>query len=77
MKAPTLVWEFFIFVSLCRACQVAKQAFDEATNEINSAGVEGYNDSILMMELLKDNLELWTSEPNEGKAIIFFLRGIY
>ncbi|KAM0888913.1 hypothetical protein ACQ4PT_028056 [Festuca glaucescens] len=50
-----------------KASQVAKQAFDEATNEINSAGVEGYNDSILMMELLKDNLELWTSEPNEDR----------
>ncbi|XP_051181170.1 putative 14-3-3-like protein GF14-H isoform X1 [Lolium perenne] len=61
---------FFYEIMNCheRACQVAKQAFDEATNEINSAGVEGYNDSILMMELLKDNLELWTSEPNEGET---------
>jgi 14-3-3 protein epsilon len=73
MKSPTSVWELFILVSLCRACQVAKQAFDEATNEINSAGVEGFKDSILMMQLLKDNLALWTSEQTEGKAIIFFL----
>ncbi|KAK1648238.1 hypothetical protein QYE76_066043 [Lolium multiflorum] len=61
---------FFYEIMNCheRACQVAKQAFDEATNEINSAGVEGYNDSILMMELLKDNLALWTSELNEGET---------
>lgn len=61
---------FFYEIMNCheRACQVAKQAFDEATNEINSAGVEGYNDSILMIELLKDNLALWTSELNEGET---------
>jgi hypothetical protein len=35
--------------------------------------VEGYNDSILMMQLLKENLALWTSELTEGKAITFFL----
>ncbi|CAM0873960.1 unnamed protein product [Alopecurus aequalis] len=59
---------FFYEIMNCheRACQVAKQAFDEAASEINSAGVDGYNDSTLMMQLLKDNLALWTSELTEG-----------
>ncbi|KAF7043018.1 hypothetical protein CFC21_052482 [Triticum aestivum] len=55
-----------------RACQVAKQAFDEATTEINSAGMDGNNDSTLMMQLLNDNLALWKSELTEGKAIKTF-----
>ncbi|KAL5204313.1 hypothetical protein ABZP36_009184 [Zizania latifolia] len=48
------------------ASQVAKQAVDEATTEINSAGVEGYKDSMLMMQFLKENLALWTSELTGG-----------
>lgn len=55
------------FISFFRASQVAKQALDEATAEINSAGVEGYKDSMLMMQLLKENLALWTSELTGGK----------
>ena len=66
-----------MFVSLSRACQVAKQAFDEAASEINSAGVDGYSDSTVMMQLLKDNLALWTSELTEGKAIISFILRLY
>ncbi|RLM57815.1 Disease resistance RPP13-like protein 4 [Panicum miliaceum] len=50
------------------ACQVAKQAFDEALAEINSAGEGVYKDSTLMMQLLKDNLALWTSELTGGEA---------
>jgi len=44
---------------------VAKQAFDEALAEINS-GEGVYKDSTLMMQLLKDNLALWTSELTGG-----------
>jgi len=48
---------------------VAKQAFDEALTEINSAGEGVYKDSTIMMQLLKDNLALWTSELTGGKSI--------
>ena len=57
---------FYLFF---RACQVAKQAFDEALTEINSAGEGVYKDSTIMMQLLKDNLALWTSELTGGKSI--------
>lgn len=61
---------FFYEIMNChqRACQVAKQAFDEATTEINSTGMDGYNDSTLMMQLLNDNLALWKSELTEGET---------
>ena len=48
---------------------MAKQAFDEALAEFNSAGEGIYKDSTLMMQLLKDNLALWTSELTAGKFI--------
>ncbi|TVU24314.1 hypothetical protein EJB05_26745, partial [Eragrostis curvula] len=51
-----------------RAYQVAKQAFDEAAAEINSSGDGAYKDSTLMMQLLKDNLALWTSELTGGET---------
>ncbi|GJN25677.1 hypothetical protein PR202_gb13535 [Eleusine coracana subsp. coracana] len=54
-----------------RACQVAKQAFDEAAAEMNSAGEGAYKESALMMQLLKDNLALWMSELTGGKGHLF------
>ncbi|KAL6653932.1 hypothetical protein ACP70R_007397 [Stipagrostis hirtigluma subsp. patula] len=61
---------FFYEIMNCheRACQVAKQAFDEATTEINSASEGVYKDSTLMMQLLKDNLALWMSELTGGET---------
>lgn len=52
---------------LCRACHLAKQAFDEAIAELDSLNEESYKDSTLIMQLLRDNLTLWTSDlPDEG-----------
>lgn len=64
LKQPQSL-SFHIF-SGSRACHVAKQAFDEALAEINSAGEGVYKDSTVMMQLLKDNLTLWTSELAGG-----------
>lgn len=52
-----------------RACHLAKQAFDEAIAELDSLDQESYKDSTLIMQLLRDNLTLWTSDSqqeNEG-----------
>ena len=54
-----------------RACHLAKQAFDEAITELDSLNEESYKDSTLIMQLLKDNLTLWTSDlPEEGGKVI-------
>lgn len=44
------------------ACKLAKQAFDDAIAELDSLSEESYKDSTLIMQLLRDNLTLWTTE---------------
>jgi len=45
-----------------KACELAKTAFDEAIAELDSLKEDSYKDSTLIMQLLRDNLTLWTSE---------------
>ncbi|CAI0557960.1 unnamed protein product [Linum tenue] len=50
------------------------QAFDEAIHELDSLSEESYKDSTLIMQLLRDNLTLWTSDmPEDGANALFFL----
>eukprot|EP00326_Haptolina_ericina_P017230 CAMPEP_0181194442 /NCGR_PEP_ID=MMETSP1096-20121128/14342_1 /TAXON_ID=156174 ORGANISM="Chrysochromulina ericina, Strain CCMP281" /NCGR_SAMPLE_ID=MMETSP1096 /ASSEMBLY_ACC=CAM_ASM_000453 /LENGTH=239 /DNA_ID=CAMNT_0023283951 /DNA_START=21 /DNA_END=740 /DNA_ORIENTATION=+ len=44
------------------ACELAKEAFDNAIAELDTLDEESYKDSTLIMQLLRDNLTLWTSE---------------
>lgn len=59
------VFYYEILNSPDRACTLAKQAFDEAIAELDTLGEESYKDSTLIMQLLRDNLTLWTSDMNE------------
>ena len=45
-----------------KACQLAKQAFDDAIADIEKIDEENYKDSTTIMQLIRDNLTLWTSE---------------
>ncbi|GFZ10059.1 general regulatory factor 10 [Actinidia rufa] len=61
------VFHYEISSSPERACHLAKHAFDEALAELDSLNEESYKDSTLIMQLLRDNLTLWTSDlPEEG-----------
>ena len=44
------------------ACKLAKSAFDDAIAELDNLKEESYKDSTLIMQLLRDNLTLWTSD---------------
>ncbi|KAG7272056.1 hypothetical protein CRUP_025993 [Coryphaenoides rupestris] len=56
------VFFYEILNSPDKACQLAKQAFDEAIAELDTLNEDSYKDSTLIMQLLRDNLTLWTSE---------------
>jgi tetratricopeptide (TPR) repeat protein len=45
-----------------KACDLAKKAFDEAISKLDKLDEVSYKDSTLIMQLLRDNLTLWTSE---------------
>lgn len=61
------VFYYEILNSPERACHLAKQAFDEAISELNTLSEESYRESTLILQLLKDNLTLWTSDlPEES-----------
>lgn len=59
------VFYYEILNSPERACNLAKQAFDEAIAELDSLPEDSYKDSTLIMQLLRDNLTLWTSDMQD------------
>ncbi|KAK6491504.1 14-3-3 protein beta/alpha-1-like [Huso huso] len=59
------VFYYEILNSPEQACALAKSAFDEAIAELDTLNEDSYKDSTLIMQLLRDNLTLWTSD-NQG-----------
>ena len=62
------VFYYEILNSPDRACHLAKQAFDDAVADLETLSEDSYKDSTLIMQLLRDNLTLWTdlSEAPQG-----------
>ncbi|XP_060602524.1 14-3-3 protein epsilon-like isoform X2 [Ruditapes philippinarum] len=56
------VFYYEILNSPDRACRLAKEAFDDAIAKLDELAEESYKDSTLIMQLLRDNLTLWTSD---------------
>lgn len=56
------VFYYEILNSPDRACRLAKAAFDDAIAELDTLSEDSYKDSTLIMQLLRDNLTLWTSD---------------
>merc|ERR1711933_45975 len=49
------------------ACKMARTAFEDAIAELDNVAEDSYKDSTLIMQLLRDNLTLWTSD-GEGEG---------
>lgn len=49
-------------VHLLIGARLSFQAFDDAIAELDTLNEDSYKDSTLIMQLLRDNLTLWTSD---------------
>jgi len=49
-----------------KACELAKSAFDEAIEKLDSLNDISYKDSTLIMQLLRDNLTIWNQSSAEN-----------
>lgn len=59
------VCHYEILKQQSEACALAKRAFDEAIQKLDTLNDANYKDSTLIMQLLRDNLTLWTAEADE------------
>jgi len=59
------VFYYEIMNSPENAIQLAKQAFDDAIEKLEHLTDESYKDSTLIMQLLRDNITLWTSNADD------------
>merc|ERR1712100_853382 len=57
------------------ACKMARTAFEDAIAELDNVAEDSYKDATLIMQLLRDNLTLWTSDQGDDRAR-FFSRGL-
>ena len=70
------VFYYEILNSPDRACRLAKTAFDEAIIKIETLEEDKYKDSTLIMQLLRDNLTLWTCDMQGDGELYFFVAPI-
>mmetsp|Transcript_3639 Transcript_3639/g.5598 ORF Transcript_3639/g.5598 Transcript_3639/m.5598 type:complete len:238 (+) Transcript_3639:28-741(+) len=59
------VFYYEVLKNLDAACQMARKAFEEAIPELDHVSEDSYKDSTLIMQLLRDNLNLWTAEADQ------------
>jgi len=57
------VFHYEVLQNQEEACKMARSAFEDAIAELDNVTEDSYKDSTLIMQLLRDNLTLWTSDP--------------
>ncbi|KAJ7256985.1 14-3-3 domain-containing protein [Mycena rebaudengoi] len=60
------IFYYEILNSPKRACHLDKQAFDHAIAEFDTLSERSYDDSTLIMQLLRDTLTLWTLDMQDS-----------
>ncbi|CAE8595051.1 unnamed protein product [Polarella glacialis] len=62
------VFQYEVLNQPDEACKMARTAFEDAIAELDNVAEDSYKDSTLIMQLLRDNLTLWTSDQEGGDA---------
>merc|ERR1712150_200956 len=62
------VFQYEVLGNPDEACKMARTAFEDAIAELDNVAEDSYKDSTLIMQLLRDNLTLWTSDQDAGAA---------
>merc|ERR1712039_398293 len=60
------VFQYEVLANPDEACKMARTAFEDAIAELDNVAEDSYKDSTLIMQLLRDNLTLWTSDQEEA-----------
>merc|ERR1712113_655560 len=60
------VFQYEVLNNPDEACKMARTAFEDAIAELDNVAEDSYKDSTLIMQLLRDNLTLWTSDQEAG-----------
>merc|ERR1711879_704148 len=60
------VFQYEVLSNPDDACKMARTAFEDAIAELDNVAEDSYKDSTLIMQLLRDNLTLWTSDQEGG-----------
>lgn len=62
------VFHYEVMNDPSKACNLAKQAFDDAIADIEHIEEDQYKDATTIMQLIRDNLTLWTTEMQDEGA---------
>jgi len=62
------VFHYEVLSNPDEACKMARTAFEDAIAELDNVSEDSYKDSTLIMQLLRDNLTLWTSDQEGGDS---------
>ena len=62
------VFMFEVLSSPDEACKMARTAFEDAIAESDNVAEDSYKVSALIMQLLRDNMALWTADQEGGRA---------
>jgi len=64
------VCQYEILKNKKKACELAREAFDKAISKLDELDEASYKDSTLIMQLLRDNLTLWTSDSGDSNEAV-------
>jgi 14-3-3 protein epsilon len=59
------VFQYEVLQNPDEACKMARTAFEDAIAELDNVQEDSYKDATLIMQLLRDNLTLWTSDQEQ------------